>query len=148
MKNGLHKYNQYLETYEQDIQTDEKKYTCCTQPAQPELITMKKIMLILFLAAAVAGLVTVAITAADRDTVETWEGSLRLFGNEPFTRVALVTDSGDRWFLDMDEQELQLLWEERREKIRITGVPVLKEIAGRTENYIKVIKYSWITENE
>jgi len=27
-------------------------------------------------------------------------------------------------------------------------VPVLKDVAGKTENFIKVIKYSWISENE
>lgn len=82
----------------------------------------------------------------DRDTVETWEGSLRLFGNEPFTRIALVTDTGERWFLDMDEQELRQLWEQRRGRIRITGVPVFEEYAGREEHVIKVIKYSWVPE--
>ncbi len=148
MKNGLHKYNQYLETYELDIKTNGKNHTYSSQHAQPEIITMQKLMLIIILAAAVACLVMVTITAADRDTVETWEGSLRLFGNEPFTRVALVTDAGERFFLDMDDQDLQLLWEENRGKIRITGVPVLKDVAGKTENFIKVIKYSWISENE
>ncbi len=107
---------------------------------------MQKLMLLLILAAAITFLVSVATASTDRDTVETWEGSLRLFGNEPFTMVALVTDAGDRWYLDMDEQELQLLWEERRGKIRITGIPVLKDVAGRSENFIKVIKYSWISD--
>ncbi len=83
----------------------------------------------------------------DRDTVETWEGSLRLFGNEPFTRIALFTDDGERWYLDMDENELRQLWQQDRGRIRITGVPVVREFAGRSEQYIKVVKYEWISDN-
>lgn len=89
----------------------------------------------------------VAATDPDRDTVETWEGALRLFGNEPFTRVALITDSGERWFLDMEEDEMNRLWHNRKGRIRITGIPVTKEYAGRTEHHIKVVKYSWIPDN-
>ena len=81
------------------------------------------------------------------DTVETWEGSLRLFGNEPFTRIALVTDTGERWYLEMEEVEMQQLWEGRRGRIRITGVPLVKEFAGRTENHILVKKFSWISDD-
>lgn len=83
----------------------------------------------------------------ERDTVETWEGSLRLFGNEPFTRVALVTDDGERWYLEMDEVEMQQLWKDRRGRIRITGVPLVKEFSGRTENHILVKKFSWIADS-
>ncbi|MBP3191290.1 hypothetical protein NATSA_01300 [Natronogracilivirgula saccharolytica] len=78
------------------------------------------------------------------DTVETWEGSLRLFGNEPFTMIALVTDEEERWFLEMEEEELQYLWHNRQGRIRITGIPIVKNIAGRSENVIVVKKHEWI----
>ncbi len=116
-----------------------------------ELIIMEttsNIMILLLLALLLPVTALCATAATDRDTVETWEGSLRLFGNEPFTRIALVTDSGERWYLDMDEQELQQLWQQRRGRIRITGVPVIEEYAGREEHVIKVIKYSWIPEEK
>ncbi len=107
-----------------------------------------KSVIIHLLAASLLLVGTHALMASDRDNVETWEGSLRLFGNEPFTQVALITDTGDRWFLDMDEQELQQLWTDRRGRIRITGVPVLQEYAGREEHFIKVIKYTWISDEK
>ncbi len=81
------------------------------------------------------------------DTVETWEGTLRLFGNEPFTMIALVTDDEERWFLEMDEEELKDLWDHRRGRIRITGVPVVKNIAGRSENVIVVKKHEWVNNS-
>jgi len=110
--------------------------------------TTSKTMILLLLALILPVTALYATGAPDRDTVETWEGSLRLFGNEPFTRIALVTDTGERWFLDMDEQELQQLWQQQAGRIRITGVPVIEEYAGREEHVIKVIKYSWIPEEK
>jgi hypothetical protein len=110
--------------------------------------TTDKFMILLLLAASLSFAALFALPASDRDTVETWEGSLRLFGNEPFTRIALVTDSGERWFLDMDERELEQLWKEERGRIRITGIPILQEYAGRQEQVIKVIKYTWIDEEK
>jgi hypothetical protein len=107
-----------------------------------------KSMTLLMLSACLLLTATPALASFDRDTVETWEGTLRLFGNEPFTQVALVTDTGERWFLDMDEQELQQLWNDRRGRIRVTGVPVLQEYAGREEHVIKVIKYTWIADDK
>ncbi len=107
-----------------------------------------KSMILLLLAVTIPLIAAGTLAASDRDTVETWEGSLRLFGNEPFTRVALVTDAGERWFLDMDDQELQELWRARRGRIRITGVPVIQEYAGREEHVIKVIKYTWIDDEK
>jgi len=110
--------------------------------------TTSKIMILLLLALSLPMAAFCAAGATDRDTVETWEGSLRLFGNEPFTRIALVTDAGERWFLDMDEEELQQLWQQRRGRIRITGVPIIQEYAGREEHMIKVIKYSWVPDDK
>lgn len=80
----------------------------------------------------------------DEGMVKSWEGSLQLFGNEPFTQVALITDDQERWFLDMDEQELNHLWSENRGRIRITGTPIKKQFQGETRNFIKVKKYKWI----
>ncbi len=110
--------------------------------------TIHKFMILLLLTASLFLTALFAMPASDRDTVETWEGSLRLFGNEPFTQIALVTDTGERWFLDMDELELEQLWKEERGRIRITGIPILKEYAGRQEQVIRVIKYAWIVEEK
>lgn len=83
----------------------------------------------------------------DQGRVESWEGSLQLFGNEPFTRVALITKDQERWFLDLDEQEMNRLWSESRGRIRITGVPVERHFLGRLQNFIKVKSYEWLDNN-
>lgn len=80
----------------------------------------------------------------DQGMVKSWEGDLQLFGSEPFTHLALVTDNRERWYLEMEEQELRRLWRENRGRIRITGTPVTKEIQGHEENVIIVKKYEWL----
>ncbi len=83
----------------------------------------------------------------DRGMVESWEGSLQLYGNEPFTRVALITDDQERWYLDMDEQEMNQLWRDNRGRIRITGVASKKCFQGKPRNFITVKEYEWLTSS-
>ena len=88
----------------------------------------------------------VMVLTDDRGLVNSWEGSLQLFGNEPFTKVALITDSQERWFLDMSEQEMNQLWRDNRGRVRISGVESMQYFQGKPEKFIKVKEYEWIND--
>ena len=50
----------------------------------------------------------------------TVEGHLRLFGNEPFVRTAVITDDDSRYYLLADSGELDAMWN-ARSRLEITG---------------------------
>ncbi len=80
--------------------------------------------------------------------LDTLEGVLRLYGNEPFTRVALVTDAEERFFLMADNDKIGRLWSDQRGLIRITGTVVKKYYLGKPAKFIDVKKYEWIKDDK
>lgn len=86
--------------------------------------------------------VLISLMASPNDSLVTKEGTLRLFGNEPFVRIALVTEDAERWFLEMDNQnKLFSLIKEKGPHVRVKGLPYSKDFAGRKEHFLRVIEY-------
>ncbi|MEX2632975.1 MAG: hypothetical protein WD267_03000 [Balneolales bacterium] len=75
---------------------------------------------------------------------ETWEGSLSLFGAEPFVQLALVTDDEERIFLEADDELLTKLWKENKGRIRIKGKKYEGEWYGKPHDYIRVEEWEWV----
>jgi len=82
------------------------------------------------------------------DKLLTVEGGLQLFGNEPFTIVALVTDHDERYFLIMDDEEASRLWREKSGRIRITGKIVEKTRLGEPAKFLEITCYEWVHDED
>ena len=48
------------------------------------------------------------------------EGYLRLMGNEPFVRTAVITDDDERYYLQADQEVIDAMWN-ARSRLEITG---------------------------
>ncbi len=76
----------------------------------------------------------------------TVEGYLQLFGHEPFSRIAVITESHGRLFLDVSDAKRDSLWAESKDRIRIKGYIVDKEFYGEPHPHITLEKWKWIEE--
>ncbi len=54
------------------------------------------------------------------DASLTVEGYLRLMGNEPFVRTAIITDDDERYYLQADQEVIDTMWN-ARSRLKITG---------------------------
>ena len=54
------------------------------------------------------------------DVTLTVEGYLRLMGNEPFVRTAVITDDDERYYLHADQEVIDAMWN-ARSRLEITG---------------------------
>ncbi|MEX0773435.1 MAG: hypothetical protein WEB89_02400, partial [Balneolales bacterium] len=79
--------------------------------------------------------------SGDKDT---YEGSLSLFGAEPFVQLALMTDDDERIFLEGDEKLLDKLWKENKGRIKIEGKLYESEWSGQPHPFLKIKEWEWV----
>lgn len=77
---------------------------------------------------------------------KTYEGSLSLYGAEPFVQLALMTADDERFFLDADRETLDKLWKENQGRIKIEGELYEDEWYGRPHDFIRIKKWEWIED--
>lgn len=73
-----------------------------------------------------------------------FKGNLALFGAEPFTQLALMTEDDERLFIDAEKELLDTLWKENKGRILIEGELYEGEWYGKAHPYIKLEEWNWI----
>lgn len=70
-----------------------------------------------------------------------WVGSLEVTGHEPFTELALVTDSGERYLLRVSEADREALQARLPARVQVRGRLEEGEWYGQKRSWIRV--HSW-----
>jgi hypothetical protein len=80
------------------------------------------------------------------DEKKTVMGFLQHFGSEPFPQLAIVTEEGGRFFLDLNEADYDKLMENRKEFLCVTGEVYEGEYLGDPHPFIKLEEWEWINK--